>query len=94
MTQKPNDGYITDSLGWVYYQQGRYKEAIQYLEEAVKLVPDDAAILEHLGDAYMKINDRKKAVDYYKKALEHKEKDKELLERKIESAEKELGQDA
>jgi tetratricopeptide (TPR) repeat protein len=94
MTQKPNDGYITDSLGWAYYKQGRYEEAVKYLEEAVKLVPDDATILEHLGDAYMKTNDLKKAVDYYRKALEHKEKDKELLEQKIESAEKELGQDA
>ncbi len=28
LTFKPGDGYITDSLGWVYYKTGRYKEAL------------------------------------------------------------------
>ena len=94
MTQKPDDGYITDSLGWVYYKQGRYKEAVEYLEEAVKLVPDDATILEHLGDAYTRVNDPEKALDYYNKALKNKKEDKEPLEKKIESVEKKLGQNA
>ncbi len=80
---KPNDGYITDSLGWVYYKKGEFKKALLYLQKAVEMVPDDPIMLEHLGDAYLKLNDKPNAIKYYKKSLEYKEKDKESLEQKI-----------
>jgi tetratricopeptide (TPR) repeat protein len=80
---KPDDGYITDSLGWVYYKKGEFKKALQYLQKAVEIVPDDPIMLEHLGDAYLKLDDRLNALKCYKKSLQHKEKDKEELEKKI-----------
>ncbi len=82
---KPNDGYITDSLGWVYYKQGRYAKALAILIKAVEIVPDDPIILEHLGDAYLKQNDEKKALKSYQRALQVKEKDREALEEKIQN---------
>jgi tetratricopeptide (TPR) repeat protein len=94
MKHKPNDGYIIDSLGWVYYKLGLYKMAIKYLEEANTLAPDDATILEHLGDAHMKVNNPKKSLQYYKKSLEKKGEDTKALEQKIQSIEKQLAQDA
>ena len=36
--QRPNDGYIVDSLGWAYYRLGRYPEAVTALERAVEAV--------------------------------------------------------
>jgi Tfp pilus assembly protein PilF len=80
---KPNDGYITDSLGWVYYKKGEFDKALIYLKKAVELVPDDPIMLEHMGDAYLKLNDRQNALKYYKKSLEVKEKDRGALEEKI-----------
>jgi len=80
---KPNDGYITDSLGWVFYKKGDFKTALKYLRKAVKLVPDDPTMLEHLGDAYLKLNDKSNALKFYKKSLKVKEKDKEALQEKI-----------
>lgn len=80
---KPDDGYITDSLGWVYYKKGLFHEALKFLEKAVKIVPDDPIMLEHLGDAYLKINDNEKALKFYKRSLKNKKKDKNQLERKI-----------
>ncbi len=80
---KPDDGYITDSLGWVYFKKGMYDEAITILEKAVEKVPDDPIILEHLGDAYSQINKREKALEYYKRSLSKKKEDKEALEDKI-----------
>lgn len=50
----PNDGYITDSVGWAYYRLGRYREATEMLERAVLLVPQDPTINDHLGDVYWK----------------------------------------
>jgi tetratricopeptide (TPR) repeat protein len=92
LIEKPNDGYITDSLGWVYYKKGLYDKAVQLLEEAAALADDDPTILEHLGDAYLKLNKPRKGLESYRKALEKKEEDKETLEQKIQSVEKQLGQ--
>lgn len=50
--QRPNDGYIVDSLGWVLYRIGRFDEAVGQLERAVELRPEDPVINDHLGDAY------------------------------------------
>ncbi|MDD7910510.1 tetratricopeptide repeat protein [Pseudovibrio exalbescens] len=52
---RPTDGYIVDSLGWVYYRLGRYEEAVSQLERAVSLRPQDPIINDHLGDAYWKV---------------------------------------
>ncbi|MGA3307308.1 MAG: tetratricopeptide repeat protein [Xanthobacteraceae bacterium] len=53
--QRPDDGYIVDSLGWANYRIGNYDEAVKELERAVELKPDDSTINDHLGDAYWRI---------------------------------------
>jgi len=50
--QRPDDGYIVDSLGWAYYRTGNYEEAVKQLERAIELKPEDPTINDHLGDAY------------------------------------------
>ena len=67
---EPDNGYITDSLGWVYYQKGDYDKAIALLIRAVELSPDDSILLEHLGDAYRQKGDTEKALDAYRRSLE------------------------
>ena len=53
--QRPDDGYIVDSLGWVYYRLGNYPEAVKQLERAIELKPEDPTINDHLGDAYWRV---------------------------------------
>ncbi len=53
--QRPDDGYILDSLGWANYRLGNFQEAARYLEQAIKLLPDDPNVAKHLGDAYAKL---------------------------------------
>ncbi len=53
--QRPDDGYIVDSLGWAYYRTGNYEEATKHLERAIELKPEDPTINDHLGDAYWRI---------------------------------------
>lgn len=60
---KPNDGYFVDSLGWAFYRQKDYVQAVKYLERAVELRPDDPVINDHLGDAYWRV-DRKLEAQY------------------------------
>jgi tetratricopeptide (TPR) repeat protein len=52
--ERPDDGYIVDSLGWAYFRIGNYDEAVKNLERAVELKPEDPTINDHLGDAYWK----------------------------------------
>jgi tetratricopeptide (TPR) repeat protein len=54
--QRPDDGYIVDSLGWAYYRLGNFDEAVKHLERAVELKPVDPTINDHLGDVYWKVD--------------------------------------
>jgi tetratricopeptide (TPR) repeat protein len=69
MHLKPGDGYITDSMGWVYFKQGKAEKALPYLEQAARLLPEDPTILEHLGDVYHHLDDIQAAREAYEKSL-------------------------
>jgi len=65
----PGNGAYLDSLGWVYYQQGQYEKASQYLKQAVQLTPG-AVIYDHLGDVLFALDRKKEARSMWRKALE------------------------
>jgi tetratricopeptide (TPR) repeat protein len=70
--QRPDDGYIVDSLGWAYYRTGNIEEAVKNLERAVELKPDDPTINDHLGDAYWKTGRHLEAQFQWQHALQLK----------------------
>ncbi len=74
LSLKPGNGYITDSLGWVYYKMGNYKKALKILKKATGIVQDDPVIFEHLGDAYIATGNSAKAKEAWLRALESHEK--------------------
>jgi tetratricopeptide (TPR) repeat protein len=80
---KPGDGYIIDSLGWIYFKKGDYEKALMYLKNAAQLASEDPTILEHLGDVYLKIGDPKKALEIYRQSLMNATEGKENIEKKI-----------
>src|SRR4030067_906646 len=69
MKMNPDMGYITDSLGWLYFKLGQYEKAAVELEKANQLTPDDPVITEHLADSYFKLHRIEKAIELYEKAL-------------------------
>ena len=87
---RPEDGYIMDSMGWVYYKKQAYDKAVFYLEKAVELSNYETVIAAHLADAYLKTGERKKAVAMYKKALENARQDQKKEIREIEEKLKKL----
>ena len=89
---KPQDGYITDSLGWVYYKKGNYSEALKYLKKAAELVPDDPTIMEHLGDLFLKLGKPLDAIKYYRRSLTKDSKNRKAVEEKIENIKPQLGE--
>ena len=67
--QRPNDGYIVDSLGWVLYQLGDFAGAAHHLERAAELRPGDPVILDHYGDGLWRIGRRQEARFQWRRAL-------------------------
>jgi len=67
---KPENGFIIDSLGWLYFRMGKFKEATEALKHAVSLQPNDPNILDHLGDSYNAMGDLENAKKAYQKAYE------------------------
>ncbi len=81
---RPDDGFIIDSLGWVYYMRarplfdtGRSEEAKKYLDRALKellraqeLTGGDPVVSEHLGDAYLLLDQKQRALQKYQEAVE------------------------
>ncbi len=69
LEQRPNDGAIVDSLGWVLLRQGDVKDAVHTLEKAAEMEPADPSITGHLGDAYWDAGRHVEAEDQWRRAL-------------------------
>ena len=66
----PDNAAFIDTVGWIYYMQGRYEEALNQLKTASDLFSDDPTIWEHLGDTYLKLGNPSAAREHWEKALE------------------------
>ena len=69
VSQRPEEGFIIDSLGWAHYMLGRYPEAVTELERAVSLAPTDPVLNDHLGDAYWMVGRHQEARFQWTRAL-------------------------
>jgi tetratricopeptide (TPR) repeat protein len=65
----PQDGAVTDSLGWAYAVQGKNDIALKYLEAAAEQEPDDATVNNHLGDVYARLGRLREARAQWRVAL-------------------------
>src|SRR3954467_12576752 len=85
--QRPDDGYIVDSLGWAFYRIGNFEDAVKNLERAIDLKPEDPTINDHLGDAYWRIGRTLEAKFQWAHARDLKPEAEELpkIEAKIEN---------
>jgi len=81
LSAEPENGAFLDTLGWIYYMQGRYANALNELKKAQKSVQVDPAVWEHLGDTYQKMGNVDEASKHWKKALELDPKSQKLIDR-------------
>jgi len=83
--KKPDNSSYLDTIGWVYFKLGEYKEAKKYIEKAVELrdaIGENGATLnEHLGDVYFRLHEKEKAIEYWKRALQMNPKNETLKEK-------------
>ena len=83
---KSNDPYIIDSLGWAFFKLKKYKDAKNYLQMAVQLLPADPIINDHYGDVLWKNGNKIQARYYWNYALnleETKEKLRDNIKNKL-----------
>ncbi|MEK6685340.1 MAG: tetratricopeptide repeat protein [Pseudomonadota bacterium] len=73
----PEDPYIIDSLGWVYYRMGNFVDGLNYLNIAFAARPDPE-IAAHLGEVLWVRGAKENAKDIWRSALE-KDPDNEVL---------------
>ena len=83
---RPNDGYITDSLGWVLYRLNRFADAVEHMERAAELMAVDPIINDHLGDVYWAVGRRREAEFQWTRALsfEPEDVDADRIRRKLD----------
>lgn len=77
---RPYDGYIRDSLGWVYYRLGRYEDAVTEMERAVELLPLEPVLNDHLGDTFWAVGRLREARFQWRRALSFVTDDTDLDE--------------
>lgn len=66
---RPDNGFITDSLGWVLFRLGDYDAAVAPMERAAELTPSDPVINDHLGDVYWAVGRVREARFQWHRAL-------------------------
>ncbi len=65
----PTSGAYLDSLGFIYFKQGKLDAAIENLELAIHYLPDTPEILLHLADAYLQKGLKEKALQTLEQAV-------------------------
>ncbi|HEY4905929.1 MAG TPA: tetratricopeptide repeat protein [Candidatus Acidoferrum sp.] len=90
---EPYNGAYLDSLGWIYYKQGKYNEAEMWLHKALERDPHDPNIHSHLGDVYAKQGRSEQAAAEWEKSLTewHRSLPADMEGDKIAEVEKKVG---
>jgi tetratricopeptide (TPR) repeat protein len=77
----PKSGAYLDSLGFIYFKQGKLDAAIENLEQALRYLPDTPEILLHLADAYLGKGLKQKALQTLEQAVLLEPNNAELRQR-------------
>jgi tetratricopeptide (TPR) repeat protein len=72
--QDPNNGAYLDSLGWVYFRQGKLGEAEGVLVKALDRIGTDPTVHDHLGDVYFKQGKTREAISQWQASLKESQK--------------------
>ena len=66
---EPDQSNYQDTYAWILYKQGKFVQARDWLEKALKNgAESNAVILEHLGDTYARLQNLVKALEFWNRA--------------------------
>ncbi len=78
---QPENGSFLDTIGWVYFRLGDYKQAEKYIKRAIDRGEVNPVVHEHLGDVYFKMKDMERALEEWKIALKMDENNAALRDK-------------
>lgn len=86
---QPNNGTFEDTYAWVLFADGKYEDALVWIQKAMKNTnPPTAVLLEHYGDILVKLGKTGEALKQWNLALEKgldSDESKQKVKRKIET---------
>tara|TARA_B100001123_G_scaffold337992_1_gene382463 strand:- start:908 stop:2596 length:1689 start_codon:yes stop_codon:yes gene_type:complete len=77
-SQKKNDPFIIDSIGWGYYLVGDFVKAEKFLKRAIELMPYDPIVNDHYGDILWKLDRKIQAKYYWKNVLDFEDTEEKM----------------
>ncbi len=69
LEQAPDNPSYLDTMGWIYFRLGRYRDAESYVKKAINKGEVSAVVHEHMGDIYFRLNDTDRALEHWNAAL-------------------------
>ena len=71
LRKRPNEIAFKDSLGWVLYKQGRFREAREVFDQVADADEEDlhAIILDHAGDTCWRLGLTEEAIRLWARAV-------------------------
>jgi tetratricopeptide (TPR) repeat protein len=71
LEQEPTNAQVLNALGYTLADRtNRYEEALQYIQRAMELEPDDAAVVDSMGWVYYRLGDYNQAIKHLRRANE------------------------
>lgn len=71
LEQDPDDAQALNALGYTLAEQtDRYQEALELIEKALSLSPNDAAIVDSMGWVHYRLGNHERALEHLRRALD------------------------
>ena len=62
--------YLNTRIGYIYFEKNKFSQAIEYLEKAKEISPQNVEVAYYLGLSYDKIGEKEKAREYLSRVIE------------------------
>ena len=62
--------YLNTRVGYIYFEKKKYSQAIEYLEKAKEMSPQNVEVAYYLGLSYDKIGEKEKAQEFLSRVIE------------------------
>ncbi|MBN1533937.1 MAG: tetratricopeptide repeat protein [Spirochaetes bacterium] len=91
----PGNGAYLDSLGWLHYRRGEYRQALEKLLLAERILDrsksPDPVVYEHIGDTYRMMREDRRAIEYWHRSVMLEKN--AMVEQKIRLLQKKRGKE-
>lgn len=74
----PKKGEYLDTLGWIYFKLGNFKEALPLLQNAALATRNDPVVLDHLAQTFLQLGRQDKAIELWQQILKDDPEDENL----------------